>query len=85
MLQTDGLPANVLHFSELWPFPAEETLDALGNGQRSIVIEHNATGQLARLIRAETGVKAAASILKFDGRRFSPAEIVREVKREVAA
>jgi len=51
---------------------------------RIIVIENNATGQLAHLIRAETGIKVSGTILKFDGRPFSPDYIVRELKKEVA-
>jgi len=56
----------------------------LSNAPKVFVIESNATGQLARLMRAETGIKAHKSILKFDGRPFTPAYIVNALKKEVS-
>ncbi len=84
LLQKDGVVANILHLNELWPFPTETVSSVLDSANKSIVIENNATGQLARLIRRETGHKVNASILKFDGRPFSPEYIVRELKKEVS-
>lgn len=84
LLEKEGTKANVLHLNQLWPFPAQAVASALADTGKSIVIENNATGQLAHLIRAETGIKASASILKFDGRPFSPQYIVTELKKEVA-
>lgn len=83
ILQKDGLIANVLHLNELWPFPAEAVSSALHIAPKSYVIENNATGQLAHLIRRETGIKATGNILKFDGRPFSPEYIVNAIKKEV--
>jgi 2-oxoglutarate ferredoxin oxidoreductase subunit alpha len=82
ILRSEGASVNWLHLTELWPFPAEAVAKALGNAQTSLVIENNATGQLAHLIRAETGKKISRQILKYDGRPFTPAHIVREVKKE---
>jgi 2-oxoglutarate ferredoxin oxidoreductase subunit alpha len=83
MLNQEGRPVNTLHLSEIWPFPAEKVAAALGKSRRNIVIEGNATAQLAALIRRETGVKTDDAILKYDGRPFSPAEIVNRLHREV--
>ncbi|MFH0809410.1 MAG: transketolase C-terminal domain-containing protein, partial [Pseudomonadota bacterium] len=85
LLKKDGLAASTLHLSEIWPFPAEAVASALNNGTRSVVIEGNATGQLAALIRRETGVRISGTILKFDGRPFSPEEIATRVKKEAPA
>ncbi|MBI4287381.1 MAG: 2-oxoacid:acceptor oxidoreductase subunit alpha [Chloroflexi bacterium] len=82
LLEKDGVAASHLHLSELWPFPAEAVAAALKGSKKTVVIENNATGQLAHLMRAETGIKADKCILKFDGRPFSPAHIVRELKKE---
>ncbi len=68
----------------LWPFPVDAVTRALAHSPRTIVIESNATGQLARLIRAETGIKAHRSILKFDGRSFTPQYIVNALEKEVS-
>jgi len=83
MLKEDGRPVNTLHISEIWPFPAEAVAAALGKSSKNIVIEGNATSQMAGLIRRETGIKVDASILKFDGRPFSAVEIVNRLREEV--
>ncbi len=83
LLQKDGAAANVLHLSEIWPFPKEAVSSALNNGTKSVVIESNATAQMANLIRRETGHQVSSTILKFDGRPFSPQEIVDRLKKEV--
>jgi len=83
ILQGEGLDVNLLHLNELWPFPAEAVSAVLDQSGRSFVVENNATGQLARLMRSETGKKVTGKILKFDGRPFTPALIVGELKKEV--
>jgi 2-oxoglutarate ferredoxin oxidoreductase subunit alpha len=82
ILRREGYSINLIHLDELWPFPAEAVADALGTASNSYVIESNATGQLARLIKAETGKDVSGKILKFDGRPFTPAGIVAAVKKE---
>jgi 2-oxoglutarate ferredoxin oxidoreductase subunit alpha len=81
LLKNEGTKVNILHLKEVWPLPAETITSALGETRKSIVIENNATGQLVHLIAAETGIRVSASILKFDGRPFSPEYIVMEIKR----
>ncbi len=64
----------MLHFSELFPFPLMEKFDYLALLQKarlSICIEHNATGQFARLMKAETGYEFGSYIHRFDGRPFT--------------
>jgi 2-oxoglutarate ferredoxin oxidoreductase subunit alpha len=84
IMRAEGLDVNLMQLTELWPFPAEAVSDVLDGARRSFVVENNATGQLARLIRSETGKKATGIISKFDGRPFTPAHIVSELKKEVA-
>ena len=81
-LRKDGAKVSLLHLSEIWPFPAEEVTDHIANAQHTYVVENNATGQLARLIRRETGRKVDGTILKYDGRPFSPSLIVNSLKKE---
>jgi 2-oxoglutarate ferredoxin oxidoreductase subunit alpha len=83
LLEKEGIKASRLHLSEVWPFPAEAVASALGGAGKSLVVENNATGQLAHLIAAETGIRVSGTVLKFDGRPFSPEYIVRELKKEV--
>jgi 2-oxoglutarate ferredoxin oxidoreductase subunit alpha len=80
-LTDEGLSINSLHLSELWPFPAEDVTSALDGAHKTIVIENNATRQLAHLIQAETCRKISDNILKYDGRPFTPSDIVQEVKK----
>jgi 2-oxoglutarate ferredoxin oxidoreductase subunit alpha len=82
VLRKEGASANMLHLNELWPFPAEAVADALSMAHNSYVIENNATGQLARLIKAETGRDVSGKILKFDGRPFTPAYIAEAARKE---
>ncbi len=83
LLKTEGTLVNTLSFSQIWPFPTEFVSSLLGNTGRSVVIEGNATAQLAGLIKRETGYEAGNNILKFDGRPFSPEEIVGRLRKEV--
>ncbi len=82
MLNQEGASVNSLHLTELWPFPAQAVAEAMSNARHSYVIENNATGQLARLIRAETGREASDKILKYDGRPFTPEYIAQQVRKE---
>jgi len=64
----------MLHFSEIYPFPSTEKFDylhVLNNARLTICVEHNATGQFARLMRAETGYEFKEKINKYDGRPFT--------------
>jgi 2-oxoglutarate ferredoxin oxidoreductase subunit alpha len=82
ILRKEGTSVNMLHLNELWPFPAKAVADAVSKAQNSYVIENNATGQLARLIKTETGYDVSGRILKYDGRPFTPAYIAQEVRKE---
>jgi len=84
ILQGHGLDVGLLHLNELWPFPAGAVTDALRGVRKSFVVENNATGQLAHLIRSQTGRKVTGNILKFDGRPFTPARIANELRKEVS-
>ncbi len=82
VLQTRGKSVSMLHFSQLWPFPSGVG-STLGLAEKSIAIENNSTGQLRRLIRMETGIDCTGSITKYDGRPFTPEEILREIDNVV--
>jgi 2-oxoglutarate ferredoxin oxidoreductase subunit alpha len=80
LLQADGQRAGMMHLSEVWPFPSGAVTRALESARSCYVVENNATGQLARLIRRETGKTVTGKILKFDGLPFSPEYIVEGIK-----
>jgi 2-oxoglutarate ferredoxin oxidoreductase subunit alpha len=79
-LQAGGQKAGMMHLSEIWPFPAGQVSQALESAKACYVVENNATGQLASLIRRETGKAITGKILKFDGLPFSPEYVIDGIK-----
>ena len=71
--QPGGVAA--LCFGDVYPLPHKKLAELAGRAKRLINVEQNATGQLAGLIREETGIVFDASILKYDGRQISGEEI----------
>ncbi|GAB4388420.1 MAG: 2-oxoacid:acceptor oxidoreductase subunit alpha [Thermodesulfovibrionales bacterium] len=68
-LNRGGEKAAMLHFAEVFPFPAEgEHMEALGRARRTVCVENNASGQFERLVRAETGFTFSHSVRRYDGR-----------------
>ncbi len=75
----------MLYFSEIFPFPLTDKFDylkVLNNAKLAICIENNATGQFARLMRAETGYEFKVKINKFDGRPFLLEELIDGIKQK---
>jgi 2-oxoglutarate/2-oxoacid ferredoxin oxidoreductase subunit alpha len=83
VLNEQGMINNILHFTEIWPFPADFVSAALKKTSRSVVVENNATGQLAYLIRAETGYQVSQQINKWDGRPISCQFILDSLRKGV--
>ena len=72
----------MLHFSEIYPFPSADEfnyLNVLNNAKLTICFENNATGQFARLMRAETGYEFKNKINRYDGRPFTADELTGEL------
>ena len=67
-----------LVFGDIYPLP-QKNLDKYSKGRTLINVEQNATGQLASLIREQTGISCDRSILKYDGRQISGEEIEQQV------
>ncbi|MFP4522201.1 MAG: 2-oxoacid:acceptor oxidoreductase subunit alpha [Fibrobacterota bacterium] len=68
-----------LRVPQLWPFPSEKFSEICGR-RPLITVENNAGAQFAGLIRRETGIKAASSILKYNGRPFYEDELISRLK-----
>ncbi len=80
MLSRDGVNSNMLHISWAWPFPAEQVKSVLDQSPKTLAVEGNYQGQLARLIAQETGVQVQNHLHKYDGRPFYIDDIVNHVK-----
>ncbi len=80
-LEQDGLKVNQAHVRLIWPFPADELQPHLDRAKTVIVVENNATGQLASLIKLHTGSHdKIKSVLKYDGNPFLPSIVYKECK-----
>ncbi len=73
------LPVAGLHFSQVFPLPAE-TENLLGRASRRVVIEGNSTGQFARLLQQSCGLAIHRCILKYDGLPFSVEGLARQLR-----
>jgi 2-oxoglutarate ferredoxin oxidoreductase subunit alpha len=76
-LNANSTPARLVHFSELWPFPAKAVASSIGRPKKLVMVEMNATGQFNRLLRQETGISAGHLVLKYDGAPLTPEYILR--------
>ena len=73
-----------LVFSDVFPMPTKLLTEAAAKAKEIVNVEQNATGQLARLIRMETGLPMSRSVLKYDGRQISGREIADYLEKEGA-
>lgn len=71
---------SALIFGDVWPLPDTLIKEMSNKAKKLINIEQNATGQLASLIRENTGIEFSSSILKYDGRPISAEEIYIKLK-----
>jgi len=74
----------MMHFSQIYPLSERDRFDyieLLENADLTICIENNASGQFAKLIRAETGFEFSHQISKYDGRPFT----IENLKEELHA
>jgi len=72
-----------LVFGDIYPLPQKLLKEKALSAKHIINIEQNATGQLADLIREQTGITCTGSILKYDGRQISGEEIVEKIQKGV--
>jgi len=75
-LRADGRRVGALHFTELWPLPEL----AFPEDVRYWTVEGNATGQFARLLEAETGLRIEGRIGRYDGLPIDAETILEELR-----
>ena len=80
ILRQERMGAALLHLCELAPFPRERVAARLSSARKVITVEGNSTGQLASLLRRETGIKAEVQVLKYDGRPFEAKALAEELR-----
>jgi 2-oxoglutarate ferredoxin oxidoreductase subunit alpha len=79
-ISSQGVKAATLHFSQVWPMVPEQFMNHLEKANRVICVESNATGQLAQLIRRETGFLIEKRISRYDGLAITPQYILRNLQ-----
>lgn len=80
-LRNESTRVGTLHFSQVWPLVPDQFLGRLQDAGEVVCVEGNAFGQLARLIRRETGFQAPRRVLRYDGLPITPEYILRELGR----
>ncbi len=80
ILARDGAAVAAVHLRQVCPFPSPELDGVLSRYRTVLTVENNRTGQLARLIRAETGRKVDGTVSRCDGLPFTPDDLVRRIK-----
>ncbi len=80
LLEKDGLSVNYLQIAFISPFPKQTVEKILRAAKKTILVENTYTAQMAGIIREETGLSVNETILKYDGRPFSPEGIAEQVK-----
>ncbi len=83
LLNRDGISAQMMHFSEIFPFTAASFINTIKKKSKIFAVENNYTGQFAEFFTRQTGLPIFHKILKYDGRPFSPQEIVSQVKERI--
>lgn len=83
ILSGEGIGASAVHLRQILPFPAREMVEILPRYAAAFTVENNVQGQLARLIRGETGMEPAGTISRYDGLPFTPAALAREVRKRL--
>jgi 2-oxoglutarate ferredoxin oxidoreductase subunit alpha len=80
-LEKEGLKVNHAHIRLLHPFPTEEMLPLVQKAKKVVVVENNATGQLANILKMNVGLpEKIFSALKYDGNPFLPSDVYSKTK-----
>jgi len=79
LMGSQGVRTAMIHFLQVWPLIAENFINFLNKAKNVVSVEGNATGQMARLIRRETGFEIKKQVLRYDGLPITPEYILREL------
>ena len=80
-LNENGVKVNHAHIRLIHPFPTAEMQPLVSKAKKVVVVENNATGQLANIIKMNVGGHdKIVSVLKYDGTPFLPLSLAKQVK-----
>ncbi len=78
-LRDEGQSVATCHFRQVWPLAPEQFAPRMASAGQVVVIEGNATGQFAGLLRKEAGIAARRFIGRCDGLNLTPEYILRQM------
>lgn len=80
-LEKDGMRVNHAHIRLIHPFPVDELIPLIESAKKVLVVENNATGQLANIIKMNVGYAGKINKhVKYDGNPFLPHEVYSKCK-----
>ena len=82
LLRAEGKTVATVQLFQVWPLPLEHLLEMFTRATEVVCVEGNATGQLARLIRRETGFMVTHSLVRYDGLPITPEFVLRGLTAE---
>jgi 2-oxoglutarate ferredoxin oxidoreductase subunit alpha len=83
LMAGDGIAVAAVHLRQVWPFPAKEMAEIASRYEVALTVENNITGQLARLIRRESGAEVSGTISRYDGLPFTPDTLAPEARKRI--
>jgi len=79
LLKKEGISVNFVQVVYLWPFPDKEIKMALKDHKKLFLVENNKTAQLGSLLKEFLYIEPDETILKYDGRPFTPEDIFERI------
>src|SRR5699024_6339091 len=80
-LHGEGVRVNSAHIRLLHPFPTEQLKTHIESAKQVLVVENNATGQLADIIKMNVGhANKIKNLLKYNGEPFYASDIKNDVE-----
>jgi 2-oxoglutarate ferredoxin oxidoreductase subunit alpha len=83
ILAREGISAAAVHLRQVWPFPSGAVEGILSRYRSALTVENNRTGQLARLIRMESGREVSGNVSRYDGLPFTAEVLARQIKERL--
>ena len=71
-----------IHFNEIYPLREDCFPPEIKEKADLITVENNATGQFSKFLRMEIGISIEKKLLKYDGRPFTPQELVQLIEKK---
>ena len=83
-LEQDGVKTNHITIRQIHPFPTDLVKPYLESATKVVVLENNATGQLADQVKLHAGfADKIRNVLKYDGNPFLPSEVHKACKEMI--